>query len=191
MLWFWASALPSIKRLRLTWHQLVGVVSTVPLELARSEVAIAVAGRWNKERSRVDEQSLRGLLFPPGAAMDGAWRGRFDFAVFVGDCGREKDVDNSSPILGMLYSLGLRVNFFNFKDQLRVLGPKIAKNRLMYLCCCCRAWVCCCGHHSGGRIQSSGDQEAHDQVHGPNSDYVRDYDTLYWWFDLASCEFLK
>ena len=72
----------------------------------------------------------------PGAAMDGAWRGCYDFAVFVGDCGRDKDVDNSSMILDMLFSLGLRVNFFNFKDHIRVLGPQLRKDRVMYLCCC-------------------------------------------------------
>ena len=54
--------------------------------------------------------------------VGGAWRGCFDFAVFVGGCGRDKDVDHSSPILDMLYTLGMRAHFFDFKDQLRGLG---------------------------------------------------------------------
>ena len=93
-------------------------------------------GKWKKERSKAEEQSLRGLLFPPGAAMDGAWRGCYDFAVFVGGCGRDKDVDNSSMILDMLFPLGLRVNFSNFNDHIRVLGPQLPKDRVMCLCCC-------------------------------------------------------
>ena len=136
LLWFWARTSHSLKDLGLTWHQLVGVTRSVPLSVKRPQVALAVVGRWTLDRSKIDKESLRGMLFPPGSVRDGAWRNGYDFAIVTGDVGEKVDTANSSPILDVLFKMGLSVSFFNFAKFVRQPGPRSPPNRLMYLCCC-------------------------------------------------------
>ena len=126
LLWFWSRTSPSLNTSAWRGINLVAVSSKAPFRRDRPHVALANVGQWSPSRSRIAEEPLRGIVFPPGAAMDGAWRRGYDFAVVAGNAGDETQAGGDSPALHVLFKTGLAVSWFNFGKLIRRPAPQKA-----------------------------------------------------------------
>ena len=118
--------------MNLSWTQLIGVVKTVPLHLERGQASLVVVGKFSEDRSRIVGSTIRGLRFPPGAAMDGYWRRGHDFIAITGHTASLEN--NSPPLLDTFFDVSVNVHFFQFGDPGRTLGNVETSGFVLRIC---------------------------------------------------------